>query len=656
MKRTVLALILILSSFSCLTAQCVVKFVDTLRVVCGDSGQIPSILEPVALSSPTANTLNQVWFYGTSDGYIAGENGTFLRSTDSGHTWALTTFLPDQNWTSVAFASAQTGYLVSAGGKIAKTTDGGISFNVIFDDPAKHFTRVWFVNETTGFAIGDQGLILNTTDGNSWNAIPSGTTARLNDIVFVNQVKGFIAGDYDNVNNTNILLTTSDGGNSWVNSVVEAGSSLFTRISFANESVGYLTGSSSTFRTTNGGGSWEPVCWSATDIAAQDDSTLFLCMYDEILKFSAGSVVPETFTNVFPLTPLDIICPDNQSMFAVGTAGLILSYQTPVSYQWSPSTGLNATNVLAPVASPDQTTVYTVTAQLSDGSSCTASARVEVIKDWWFWPELCMVTVDSATSHNRIIWNKPDLSPADSVYLYKEGSVSGQYILLAGYSALLPGEYVDEQSNPAVQSESYTLKVVDRCSFEYGLGYAHRPVHLSINQGVGSTINLIWEPYQGADVFTYNLYRKVATGNPELIASVSGSNTQYTDMTPPSGELTYLVEAMLNAECSLKSGGTSSLSNLARLSAYPYGIDDDGVPDDLRIHDNPANGHFTLHDGILPDIASISLVSMNGKLVAAWHNPSISTFDVSTLAPGLYFLKITLKGDQKSYMQKLVKL
>ena len=181
-------------------------------------------------------------------------------------------------------------------------------------------------------------------------------------------------------------------------------------------------------------------------------------------------------------------------------------------------------------------------------------------------------------------------------------------------------------------------------------------MHLSINQGVGSTFNLIWEPYQGADVLTYNLYRKVSTGNPELIASLSGSNTQYTDMNPPSGELTYLVEAMLNVNCSIKTVGASSLSNLARYSSYPHGIGDGQVPDDLRIHDNPVTGHFALNERKLSDIASISLLSLNGRPVAVWNNPSNSSFDISWLASGLYFLKIDLKSNQISFMQKLVKL
>jgi hypothetical protein len=135
-----------------------------------------------------------------------------------------------------------------------------------------------------------------------------------------------------------------------------------------------------------------------------------------------------------------------------------------------------------------------------------------------------------------------------------------------------------------------------------------------------------------------------------------GSSTQYSDLNPPSGEINYVVEAMLNVNCSVKMSGASSLSNLARYSSYPHGIGDGQVPDAFRIHENPITGHFTVSESKLSDIATISLLTMNGKPVAVWNNPSISSFDISWLASGLYILRIDLKSSQLNFMQKLVKL
>jgi gliding motility-associated-like protein len=53
-----------------------------------------------------------------------------------------------------------------------------------------------------------------------------------------------------------------------------------------------------------------------------------------------------------------------------------------VSYSWSPSTGLSATNVANPVASPSETTVYTVTVTNSSGLSTVLYVTVTVVDDY----------------------------------------------------------------------------------------------------------------------------------------------------------------------------------------------------------------------------------------------------------------------------------
>lgn len=53
-----------------------------------------------------------------------------------------------------------------------------------------------------------------------------------------------------------------------------------------------------------------------------------------------------------------------------------------MSYSWSPATGLSSTNSANPVASPAQTTTYTVTVTNSYGSSTTVSITVRVEEDY----------------------------------------------------------------------------------------------------------------------------------------------------------------------------------------------------------------------------------------------------------------------------------
>lgn len=56
-----------------------------------------------------------------------------------------------------------------------------------------------------------------------------------------------------------------------------------------------------------------------------------------------------------------------------------------LTYQWSPATGLSATNVANPIATPQTTTTYTV--QLTDGVGCRTTRSVTVTVDGSFKPD-----------------------------------------------------------------------------------------------------------------------------------------------------------------------------------------------------------------------------------------------------------------------------
>ena len=59
-----------------------------------------------------------------------------------------------------------------------------------------------------------------------------------------------------------------------------------------------------------------------------------------------------------------------------------LSASGGVTYSWSPSTGLSATNVGNPTAFNTSSTTYTVT--VMDGNGCTDTDDVVVIVNWSF--------------------------------------------------------------------------------------------------------------------------------------------------------------------------------------------------------------------------------------------------------------------------------
>jgi photosystem II stability/assembly factor-like uncharacterized protein len=77
------------------------------------------------LPSGTTEDLYAVQFFTAQDGWITGNRGTILASTDGGLTWTVqasgtTNFLAD-----VRFVSATTGFAVGDEGTVLKTLTGG---------------------------------------------------------------------------------------------------------------------------------------------------------------------------------------------------------------------------------------------------------------------------------------------------------------------------------------------------------------------------------------------------------------------------------------------------------------------------------------------------------------------------------------------------
>lgn len=87
----------------------------------------------------------------------------------------------------------------------------------------------------------------------------------------------------------------------------------------------------------------------------------------------------------------------------------------PITYNWTPSTGLSQTNIRNPIADPSTTTVYTVTAD--DGNGCVTADFVTVAVDSTAWVDALVDTTG--------------LCPFDTVVLSASITGQGQVLPLA---------------------------------------------------------------------------------------------------------------------------------------------------------------------------------------------------------------------------------
>jgi hypothetical protein len=164
-------------------------------------------------------------------------------------------------------------------------------------------------------------------------------------------------------------------------------------------------------------------------------------------------------------------------------------------------------------------------------------------------PSICIVTVDSATGKNLVVWERPVSNLIDSYYVYKETIQSDLYELIGklGYNDL--SVFLDTNSNPAVKADRYRISIIDSCGIESALSPPHKTMHLTINKGINGENNLIWDHYVGFAFNSYKILRGNSPGSLRPVALIQNNLTSYSDINPPAGLLFYQVVVVKPDPC-----------------------------------------------------------------------------------------------------------
>ncbi|KAA6302014.1 MAG: hypothetical protein EZS26_001830 [Candidatus Ordinivivax streblomastigis] len=228
-------------------------------------------------------------------------------------------------------------------------------------------------------------------------------------------------------------------------------------------------------------------------------------------------------------------------------------------------------------------------------------------------PEICLVSADE-NNRNKVVWKKNE--PVAAYNIYREGIQSGQYERVATIEYDGPNSWIDAETSANVRSYRYKVSEVDECGNESEFSSYHQTIHLSMNQGSGNQWNLNWNRYKGADCLTSNIYRASGNGSMELIASLPGHNTSYTDLYAPWGTVAYQIETLLAEPC----------EQTADLSA-------------VRSNVVSNQDEVTALHGVAVGNASLVTVSdISGKTVLKQWVGANETVSVSHLPKGIYIV------------------
>lgn len=124
--------------------------------------------------------------------------------------------------------------------------------------------KLSFLDTARGWACGSDGVIIKTTDGGvTWITLETGTRNMIKDIFMLDGNKGW-AISWKEFQDTlsffgTIMLTTSNGGDSWTNTEFPVRATYFHSILFLDSLNGWLGGEGGALmRTIDGGKRWTP--------------------------------------------------------------------------------------------------------------------------------------------------------------------------------------------------------------------------------------------------------------------------------------------------------------------------------------------------------------------------------------------------------------
>jgi hypothetical protein len=235
---------------------------------------------------------------------------------------------------------------------------------------------------------------------------------------------------------------------------------------------------------------------------------------------------------------------------------------------------------------------------------------------------------------------KPLTIGVDSFFVYKESNVSNVYTKIGATNYNDLAVFLDVNSNPAIQAYRYKISDLDTCGVETNVGDFHKTIHLSINQGVGNSWNLIWSHYEGLTFGSYNIYRGTDLSNISLLTTIQSNLNSYTDLTPPSGAVYYQIEIVNPSDCDPTKSLNYSVSRSNIVNNVQVGLTE-SVLSTIQIYPTPTNDKFTLDVSIDLLGKSYALTDFSGRIIQEDKINSLKQqVNIEKVSIGTYFLKV----------------
>jgi len=295
---------------------------------------------------PQGNELSGVAFADADHGWMVGDYGTVLVTSDGGTTWTRQDTGTTEHLYALDFTDALHGWAVGSAGTILVTSDGGTTWTPQTSAVTEPLYDVEFVDDLHGWAVGELGLILVTSDGGAnWAQQNYNDMVTLYDVDFVDANTGWAVGADWSATDPALILATTDGGTTWVpQSSGVTGFEYVYGITFADANTGWAVGTmGSIVATTNGGATWSPQASGTTEpfsqVVCSGTSNVWATTWSGQILATDDGGTNWTETSLTGVSLWGISFSDASNGWAVGSAGKMFQTTDGGTSWWEISSG-----------------------------------------------------------------------------------------------------------------------------------------------------------------------------------------------------------------------------------------------------------------------------------------------------------------------------
>ncbi|MCF8404464.1 MAG: T9SS type A sorting domain-containing protein [Bacteroidales bacterium] len=208
--------------------------------------------------SPPLVDFTDIQFVSDQSGWVVGENGTLLRTTNAGLNWEQHYLYSDQDLFSVHFLDEMTGWVGGKYYSLYKTNNGGTIWEKVTTNLYK-ISHLQFINEAIGWATYNNKIYKTINGGWNFELCSDALEGDAINLVFTSENYGFAISELSE------FIRTIDGGENW--EVQEFYSAYSVNdLYFLNDNEGWVsTSDGRIFKTTDFGATWETLYVNTTE-------------------------------------------------------------------------------------------------------------------------------------------------------------------------------------------------------------------------------------------------------------------------------------------------------------------------------------------------------------------------------------------------------